>query len=252
MSSIAKGGRGKTAPYSTGHYRIPIPLKPLVAKLANAYRNLIDEDRTPEPLLKAVEAAIEPIGTPPTELNSLEQAHEIKKLKAAIALLEEDNQIAGKLLIHARAAQREADRERAELEEKIQELEERAPIYRPANPEQKLPKPEELAQLERENLELHAKVGDLGLECQMAQERISYLQEQISDLLNKQDLVRQDKEEIDSLKRQFKELEKDWDDTQLAQLKAATILNHALELKANAGGAIKAKIREALPLIADI
>ena len=43
MTSISKGGRGKRAPYTTTHYRIPEPIKPIVEQLADAYRLLVDK-----------------------------------------------------------------------------------------------------------------------------------------------------------------------------------------------------------------
>jgi hypothetical protein len=39
----ALGGRGKKAPYKTEHYRIPVPIKPLVQVLANQYRELMTD-----------------------------------------------------------------------------------------------------------------------------------------------------------------------------------------------------------------
>jgi hypothetical protein len=41
-------GRGKTAPYKTSHYRIPLPLKPIVEKLSNRYRELVSEYDNPD------------------------------------------------------------------------------------------------------------------------------------------------------------------------------------------------------------
>lgn len=38
MTRYFKGGRGKKAPYETTMIRIPLPLKPLVLKLAEEYR----------------------------------------------------------------------------------------------------------------------------------------------------------------------------------------------------------------------
>lgn len=47
MSNPGKGGRGKSAPYQTVHYRIPEPIKPTVERLAAAYRILVvDGDRS--------------------------------------------------------------------------------------------------------------------------------------------------------------------------------------------------------------
>jgi|GEM_PF-1755866 len=41
----ALGGRGKKAPYKTEHYRIPVPIKPLVQALAHQYRELINDNQ---------------------------------------------------------------------------------------------------------------------------------------------------------------------------------------------------------------
>lgn len=47
MSELAKGGRGKKAPYDSTHYRIPTPLKPLIEELAANYRELVQEYQDP-------------------------------------------------------------------------------------------------------------------------------------------------------------------------------------------------------------
>ena len=41
MSNPGRGGRGKSAPYSSVHYRIPEPIKPTVERLAAAYRIMV-------------------------------------------------------------------------------------------------------------------------------------------------------------------------------------------------------------------
>lgn len=41
-------GRGKTAPYKTCHYRIPVPLKPVIELLANSYRQLVQDYESPD------------------------------------------------------------------------------------------------------------------------------------------------------------------------------------------------------------
>ncbi len=40
MTGFTKGGRGKKVPQETVHYRIPKPLKLIIQKLSNTYRNL--------------------------------------------------------------------------------------------------------------------------------------------------------------------------------------------------------------------
>jgi hypothetical protein len=41
MSEFSKGGRGKRAPYTTEHYRIPTPLKPAIHQICTNYKELI-------------------------------------------------------------------------------------------------------------------------------------------------------------------------------------------------------------------
>jgi len=60
MANLAKGGRGKKAPYTTTHYRIPSPLKPICEELAANYRELATEYEDPEApgLISAALAAV--------------------------------------------------------------------------------------------------------------------------------------------------------------------------------------------------
>lgn len=44
MSNPSKGGRGKLAPYTTVHYRIPNPIKLTVERLAGAYKVLAGDE----------------------------------------------------------------------------------------------------------------------------------------------------------------------------------------------------------------
>lgn len=69
----------------------------------------------------------------------------------------------------------------------------------------------------------------------------------------------QNQQELDELRAKVKDLQqalqeetKRADDAEHRGLKAADILHEALKLKPNAGGAIKAKIKEALPFIDDV
>lgn len=48
MKDFVKGGRGKVAPYKTQHYRIPLPIKPVVELLANAYRQTLGSLNDPK------------------------------------------------------------------------------------------------------------------------------------------------------------------------------------------------------------
>jgi hypothetical protein len=72
MSDIAKGGRGKKAPYSTTHFRIPEPIKPVVEQLAIAYREALDDD--PDELLRRVQSAITSTEEKPVNKNPDYQA----------------------------------------------------------------------------------------------------------------------------------------------------------------------------------
>jgi hypothetical protein len=79
MSSPGKGGRGKEAPYSTTHYRIPKPIKASVERFAAAYRILsFDGDSEGcRNLIKSVDDATASLG---------EAEDEIKRLKLELAL----------------------------------------------------------------------------------------------------------------------------------------------------------------------
>lgn len=86
MSELAKGGRGKKAPYNTAHYRMPEPLKPLCEELSANYRELITEYTDPHDpaLITAVLGAI--IGGNQTRqdsqrINELLQQHEQLKVE---------------------------------------------------------------------------------------------------------------------------------------------------------------------------
>lgn len=91
MTNPGKGGRGKTAPYQTVHYRIPEPIKPTVEKLAAAYRVLVVEGNLSgacEQLLKQVDGSITG-ASGPSNYSELEELHsqlaaaqeQIKQLK---------------------------------------------------------------------------------------------------------------------------------------------------------------------------
>lgn len=61
-SDLAKGGRGKRAPYESTHYRLPVPLKPIAEEMAANYRELVSEYSDPQDpaLIAAVLGAIAP------------------------------------------------------------------------------------------------------------------------------------------------------------------------------------------------
>jgi chromosome segregation ATPase len=58
MESI-KGGRGKKAPYQSTHCRIPEPIKKTVEDFAASYREFVANERDAQPLLDAVQLAID-------------------------------------------------------------------------------------------------------------------------------------------------------------------------------------------------
>ncbi len=60
MVNPGVGGRGKRAPYETVHYRIPKPVKPVVERLSQAYRQLVvgEIHSGDQQLLRRVEDAI--------------------------------------------------------------------------------------------------------------------------------------------------------------------------------------------------
>jgi hypothetical protein len=102
MPDISKGGRGKRAPYTTTHYRIPEPIKPTVEQLADAYRLLVDEasfDRDGSQLLSNVQTAIANSTYPEdkpgtTNSESIKPGTNNKQLPDPADLL---NQVKGKL-----------------------------------------------------------------------------------------------------------------------------------------------------------
>jgi hypothetical protein len=79
MPSPAKGGRGKQAPYSTTHCRVPEPIKTSVERFAVAYRILsFDGDSEGcRNLIKSVDDATASLG---------EAEEEIKRLKLELTL----------------------------------------------------------------------------------------------------------------------------------------------------------------------
>lgn len=84
MSNPGTGGRGKSAPYKTVHYRIPEPVKPVIERFTAAYRTLVgsgiqeDCDR----LLQNVDSAL---------VNTLEgEKHQITIHEGIIEKLQSD------------------------------------------------------------------------------------------------------------------------------------------------------------------
>ncbi len=88
MFNPGKGGRGKVAPYSTTHCRIPEPLKSTVERLTSAYKILVGSEDLEgcKQLISSVDDAITNLGEAPQNIKKLEDEliaakKEIKVLK---------------------------------------------------------------------------------------------------------------------------------------------------------------------------
>jgi hypothetical protein len=94
MSNPGKGGRGKVAPYTTTHYRIPEPIKLTVERFASMYRILIGAEdlEASENLIKSVNNAISNLGEAEQELNLLKAV--LAEAKNKIEKLESEKQFA--------------------------------------------------------------------------------------------------------------------------------------------------------------
>lgn len=94
MPSSSRGGRGKQAPYSTTHCRIPAPIKATVESLSAAYKILIDSNNMIgcENLLKSTNEAISDLGERELELIRLKT--ELRIAKSEIKRLEQEKQFA--------------------------------------------------------------------------------------------------------------------------------------------------------------
>ncbi len=91
MFNPGKGGRGKVAPYSTTHYRIPEPLKPTVERLTSVYRILVgsEDPEVCERLISSVDSAISNLGEKEQNNENLEAEliaakNEIRALKVRV------------------------------------------------------------------------------------------------------------------------------------------------------------------------
>ncbi|MFB2981314.1 hypothetical protein [Microseira sp. BLCC-F43] len=70
---LAKGGRGKKAPYKTEMYRIPSPIKETVQQLAAAFKRVCGNESsliTPSQLLKQVQSTIARAAYPQRDLEA--------------------------------------------------------------------------------------------------------------------------------------------------------------------------------------
>lgn len=91
MSNPGKGGRGKDAPYSTTHCRIPEPLKATVERLTSAYRILVgsEDPEACKRFIDSVDNAITNLGESQQNIKNLEAdliaaKNEIKALKVKV------------------------------------------------------------------------------------------------------------------------------------------------------------------------
>lgn len=86
MSDIAKGGRGQKQPYTTTHFRIPEPLKPLVSAIAEQYRKRVQtaDDVYDETLIRRSAQAV--VGTGGEVNENLRT--EVELLRAKVDLLQ--------------------------------------------------------------------------------------------------------------------------------------------------------------------
>ena len=97
MNDLAKGGRGKKAPYDSTHYRLPVPLKPLCEELAANYRELVTQylDPNSPELITAVLAASGGSANNKSEelaIDCIKQAETINQLEAKINQLLQENE----------------------------------------------------------------------------------------------------------------------------------------------------------------
>lgn len=224
------GGRGKKVGYETQMYRIPTPLKPTVEKLGLQFRLLWDglTDPKGEKLISRIELAIPD--------------------KEQLAASNGANQISGK----GEAVVFDIKNELAELRSRLADTE--------ADRDQYQTSAEQWAAVAEHNLELlDSAKGELAevrkqlADCQMDCKRLVVEKERL-----KADSERAD-EQLTLVRKQLtssRALEKDATEQLAGEMsksfKAADILKEALELKANTGGKIKNRIREALQLIDDL
>jgi hypothetical protein len=94
MTNNLKGGRGKVAPYTSTHCRIPEPIKPTVERFAAAYRSLVvAEDKNGyENLIRATDEAISNLGEAEQEIKDLKA--ELLEAKNKAEKLESEKQFA--------------------------------------------------------------------------------------------------------------------------------------------------------------
>ena len=86
MSDVAKGGRGKRAPYTTVMCRVPEPIKAIIEALTAKYRELVDNYDSPDnsELISALTT-----NSNPDELQQLRE--EVKSLEIDLKLARKKN-----------------------------------------------------------------------------------------------------------------------------------------------------------------
>jgi hypothetical protein len=72
-------GRGQKAPYGTTHYRIPKPIKPMVERIAEEYKDCVFSGGDEEEYLKKLSQSLE----------GKEPAQDVEELKREIAQLKQ-------------------------------------------------------------------------------------------------------------------------------------------------------------------
>lgn len=161
MNSFAKGGRGKKAPYESQMYRIPLPIKPVVEKLASGYRLLVEGALDPQvrELLKQVEAAIAASTHPSDKLDIKNSSSHKLDIKNELDDSEDEEE--------------EELESTEDLEQVIREQAYKLPELIVDN--RMLEREKQALQIERDRLEqeldqLHSRVGDLTEELANCQE----------------------------------------------------------------------------------
>jgi hypothetical protein len=95
MTDISKGGRGKRAPYTTEHYRIPTPLKAVINEICNNYRELVQNYYDPYDS-QLIDSAVK--GTSPQDSLILDLDTRLATANKTIEELREENEYLQKYL----------------------------------------------------------------------------------------------------------------------------------------------------------
>ncbi len=123
MSNPGKGGRGKVAPYSTTHYRIPEPLKATVERLTSAYRILVgsNDAEACKRFVNSVDNAITNLGESQQNIKELE-AELIAAKKEIKALKIKTIKVTAKLETALQLKSREGTKMKEIIKESINDL----------------------------------------------------------------------------------------------------------------------------------